>query len=176
MGGYLSNQMIKLRAFEPRDAQFLHLWENEEESWASNNTLNPLSFRFIEDYICESSHSIITKGEMSLVIERQVDQEPIGYVQLNNYDPIGRKMGLGLYVIPSCRRMGVAHQTLKLVQSYAFSKLGLRMLYADVLASNTACCALFENLKYKHTATLAEWYWLDGAYHDLRYYQLWSNQ
>lgn len=173
---YLHNEQIRLRSFELSDVDTLYSWEQDSTAWASSSTLNPLSRQFIKDYIVDSAQSIITRGELSLLIELKQEARPIGYVQLLAYDSISRRVGLGLYIAPEYRRLGYARGVVRLVEAYAFGRLGVRMIYADILASNDACCRLFEGLGYRHTATLPEWHWADGLYHDLKYYQLWNNQ
>lgn len=176
MALYFRGERIRLRALERSDAEYLYHWEHNEDAWASSVMLNPLSSSFIEAYILEASNSIVLKGEMSLMIERCDDGMPIGYVQLLGYDAISRRVGLGLYIAQEYRRLGYAKEVVNLTQDYAFARLGVRMIYADILASNEPCCRLFESLGYTHTATLPQWHYAEGTYHDLRYYQLWSNQ
>ncbi len=173
---YLSNEYIRLRAIDLNDTELLYKWEHDTLSWDSSLTLNPISSQFIKDYIADSPHSIVRKGELFLIIEEITQNAPIGYAQLLNYDCISRKAGLGLYIAPEYRRLGYAHNVIRLLEDYAFRRLGVNMLYADILSSNQACCLLFEKLGYTHTATLPKWHWSNGQYHDLRYYQLWNTQ
>lgn len=173
---YLKNERIQLRAIEMSDAETLHRWENDTSSWASSMTIQPLSSELIRSYITDSAHSIITKGELMLIIIERSSGSPVGYLQLLGYDALSRRTGLGLYLSPEHRGRGYATEALGLVKSYAFDCLGLRMLYADILASNEACWRIFERLGYQHTATLPEWHYAEGKWHDLRYYQLWNQQ
>lgn len=173
--GYLRSERLRLRAFEPSDAPLLYEWEQGGDSWDSSTVLQPLSLSFFETYLAESSNSIVTKGELALMIEVLPEAKPIGYLQFLGFDSISRRVGLGLYIHSSARRQGYAREVMLLAQDYAFNHLGVRMLYADILASNEACCRLFEALGYEHTATLKSWHFSQGVYHDLRYYQLWNN-
>lgn len=167
---------LRLRALSLLDADTLYAWENSPEASASAGTQHPLSAEFIRSYITESATSLTTKGELALLAEHTTTAEPVGYLQLLAYEPISRRMSVGLYIAPAYRRQGYGRELLQLAQEYAFRRLGLRMLYAEVLASNEASCALFRSLGYSHIATLPAWQWLDGSYHDLRYYQLCNNQ
>lgn len=173
---YLTSERLRLRALDRCDAEALYTWENDTEAWISAGTLNPLSRAFIDAYIVESTTSISTRGELSLIIELQEDKTAIGYLQFLGYDAISRRVGLGLYISPRYRSQGYAYEVMQIAERYAFGRLGVRMMYADILASNEACCRLFDRLGYTHTATLPEWFWSDGRYHDLRYYQLWNKQ
>lgn len=174
--GYLRSERLRLRAFEPSDATQLYNWEQGGDTWDSSTVRNPLSLAFFDSYLVDSANSIVTKGELSLMIEALPQGEAVGYLQFLDYDSISRRVGLGLYICPEARRQGYAYEVMLLAQDYAFQHLGVRMMYADILASNTACCQLFERLGYELTATLKSWHFSQGEYHDLRYYQLWNNQ
>lgn len=173
---YLKSERLRLRAIDRTDADWLYRWENDSEAWLSAGTLNPLSKALIDTYITESTTSIVTRGELSLLIELREDNTPVGYLQFLAYDAISRRVGLGLYIAPEYRSKGYAFEVMRIAEHYAFGRLAVRMMYADILASNEPCCRLFERLGYTHTATLPEWCWSDGRYHDLRYYLLWNNQ
>lgn len=172
---YFCSDRIRLRAFEvDKDSDTLYRWENDGTSWASSSIYNPLSASYIREYILEATNSILLKGSLSLLIEDKANEEPIGYLQLLGYDAISRRVGLGLYIAPEQRRRGYAAEAVHLAEDYAFRRLGVSMIYADILSTNQACCRLFESLGYQHTATLPKWHWGDGEWHDLNYYQLWS--
>lgn len=172
---YLQSDRIRLRAFElDRDLALLHQWENDSASWSSAGTLNPLSRLFAEQVVLQSPTAIVERGQMSLAIEPH-GAPAVGYVQILDYDPISHRAGMGIYITPEARRQGYASEALALAARYATARLGCRMLYASILASSAGSIALFEHLGYLHTATLPRWHWQDGAYHDLHYYQLWTD-
>lgn len=171
---YLQGDLLSLRSFELSDAETLHRWEHDETAWASSTTLAPLSAEFVREYIIRSVDSIITQRELSLLLQSRDNHTPVGYLQFLAYDPISRRVGLGLFVAPEHRRKGYAKEAVQLAIRYAFGRLGVSMLYADILESNVACCRLFDELGFTHTATLPKWHYAEGEYHNLRYYQLWD--
>ncbi len=169
----LKTESLLLRSIEESDVETLFLWENDLNAWASSQTINPLSHKFIKDYITYSAQSILEQGELVLIAERLDGRGVIGYLQLLNYEPLHQKVGLGIYVAEACRRLGYAREMLTFAKAYAFDVLHCRMLYAETLKSNTSACQLFERQGFKQTAVLPDWYWVNGKYESLVYYQIW---
>lgn len=173
-GPRLENERLRLRAMEVDiDTDHLYHWENDPDSWNSSGVLNPLSSTFIQEYIVQSSSSIIERGALALMID-SAEHGAVGYVQIMDYTPISKRAEVGIYLASEYRGMGYGREALQLVASYAWRSLGCRMLYARVSSSNMAAQRLFIALGYEHTATLPQWMWSDGQYHDLNYYQLWN--
>ena len=158
----MKSERLYLRSFEDnkQDISALYQWENDPESWDSSMASNPVSAKFIREYILESATSLITQGTMTLAIGLAETQELIGY---------------GLYIAPEHRRKGYGREVVQLAEQYAFQHLGVRLVYADILSNNLSCCKLFEALGYELKATLPEWHWSQGSWHNLNYYMKWKN-
>lgn len=170
----LTTERIILRALDAyRDRTTLYVWENDTSSWSSSSTLNPISYKFIDEFILESTTDIIEKHQMSLMIESIADNSSIGYIQLFDYHPVDSRCAIGIYIAEKVRNRGYASEALSVVHRYLFERLRCTMVYASVLSGNLPSRRLFEHLGYRHTATLERWHWLDGMYQDLMYYQLW---
>ncbi len=170
----LKTDRLLLRSIEERDAEQLFQWENDLNAWTSSMTLNPLSHKFIKDYITYSNQSILENGELVLFAENLDTQEAVGYLQFLNYEPLHQKVAIGIYVSKSCRNLGYAGEMLDFAKTYAFDILHCRMLYAETLKSNSIACRLFERQGFEQTAVLPNWYWVNGGYKSLVYYQVWS--
>lgn len=169
----LSSQRIRLRALElDRDRSALYEWENDVEAWASSGILNPISYGFIDQFIISSGTSILERQSLALVLEGQAGQA-LGYIQLFDYEPVSRRVAIGVYIAPLYRRQGYALEAIGLLHGYLRQALNCTMVYASVLEPNVASQALFERLGYKQTARLEQWQWQGDKYHDLIYYQLW---
>ncbi len=165
---------LSLRSFEEQDEELLLTWENELSSWTSSMTLNPLSHKFIKDYILYSNNSILEDGQLVLLVERLDTGEPIGYLQLLDYEPLHQKLGLGVYIIEEARGKRFASELIDFAKTYAFDILHCRMIYAETFQSNEAACNLFQSVGFEQTAVLPEWYWSNGTYESLVYYQIWN--
>lgn len=169
---YLKGDLLRLRSFtdDAADRALLERWMSDSSAWTQSSVYNPLSPEYIRNYIQENTDSILSRRELSLVIETLESGEAVGNLQLHHYDPVSRRAGLGLYIDPEYRRRGYALETVRLTECYAFDRLGLHLLYADVLAGNVPCCRLFDRLGYQLVATLPDWEWADGAWQALNYY------
>lgn len=174
----LRSERLYLRSFEVQDSDLeaLYRWENDPETWESSSSSNPISSEFLRTYVLESVTSLVTRGDMTLAIALSDSDELIGYLQFLGYDAISRRVGYGLYIAPEYRRQGYAREVISISEAYAFQTLGVRLLYADILASNVPCCKLFEGLGYTLQASLPQWHWAAGKWHDLNYYMKWNNQ
>ncbi len=170
----LQTERLLIRSFEERDTDMLLAWENDLSVWSSALTLNPLSHKFIKDYILYSTTSILDKGELVLLAETLQDHKPIGYIQLLDYEPLHQKLAIGVYVSPDYRQQAYGGELIRFAKAYAFDILHCRMVYAQTLLSNEPACKLFESLGFERTAVLPKWFWLNGSFEDLVYYQIWS--
>ena len=76
----MKSERLYLRSFEDneQDISALYQWENDPESWDSSMASNPVSAKFIREYILESATSLITQGTMTLAIGLAETQELIG--------------------------------------------------------------------------------------------------
>ncbi len=170
----LKTNRLTLRSFEEQDTPLLYSWENELSSWASSMTLNPLSHKFIKDYILYSNNSILEDGRLVILAENSETGEPIGYLQLLDYEPLHQKLGLGVYLVEAARGKGFASELIEWAKTYAFDVLHCRMVYAETFESNEAACKLFRSVGFEQTAVLPDWFWINGAYESLVYYQIWN--
>ena len=66
-----------------------------------------------------------------------------------------------------CRGRGVGQKALELLCDYAAHTLGLRMVYCQIFADNTACRHLFAKMGFSEVATLPAWVVAEGKKHDL---------
>ena len=154
-------EAVSLRALEPSDLPFLYQWENDAAVWADSDTHNPLSQHALRDYIVSSSSDIYKDGQLRLVIECRdiITNEVItaGCADLFDFDPRTGRAAIGLYIMPQLRGSGVAHQALKQLENYAFSFLGLHMIYAVIGTDNAPCVTLFEESGYCAVGPLRQW-------------------
>ncbi len=169
----LISEHLSFRSFELTDEQLLFDWENDLSSWSSTMILNPLSHQFIRNYIQDSSTSILEKGQLIFLVEQKESKEPVGYLQLFDYEAINQKLACGIYLAKEFRGKGLAKEILSFAKSYSFNILNCRMLYAETLVSNERACHLFEREGFKPTAVLKDWLWFNGCFESVIYFQVW---
>ncbi|MBO4893140.1 MAG: GNAT family N-acetyltransferase [Prevotella sp.] len=147
---------MKLRAVEPEDLDLMYLIENDTELWPLGQASVPFSYYALKQYIAESSNDFFHDRQLRLVIE-SADEVSVGFVDLQNYDPLHHRAEVGIVVVPEQQRKGFAAEALRLLAKYVSAHLGIHQLYALVPEGNEASVALFKKSGYKETATLQDW-------------------
>ena len=154
---YLENETIRLRALEPEDIDLLYKWENDSSLWETGSTLAPYSRFALKEYIKEARLDLFTLRQLRLIIELKENNRVAGMVDLYDFDPQHRRAGVGVLVDPACRKKGVAYQSLRILEKYAFDFLHLHQLFAYVPNENTVSSKLFRKLQYQPAGVLKEW-------------------
>lgn len=168
----LSNDKVSLRALEASDLDFLYRVENDPDIWEVSNTLSPYSHFILKQYLDQSHQDIYTARQLRLVIAEPDSDRPIGFVDLFEFDPKHKRVGLGILVYePGDRRKGFAKATIALLLPYCFEHLGLHQVYANIGANNQASIDLFEQIGFKHSGTKKDWIWNRSGYTDELIYQ-----
>ena len=152
----LKSSKLKLRAVEPEDLDLMYLIENDTELWPLGQTSAPFSHYALKQYIAESSNDFFHDRQLRLVIET-ADGTSVGFVDLQNYEPLHHRAEVGIVVVPEQQRRGLATEALRLLAKYVSAHLGIHQLYALVPDGNTASKALFKKCGYRQTATLQDW-------------------
>ena len=147
--------MIKLRKIEPSDLPFLYQWENDAASWADGSNHNPLSQQDLRDYINSTTGDIYRDGQLRLIIEDE--GVTLGCIDLFDFDPRNRRAAIGMYIAPEARGKGVGKQAVDALEQYAFGFLKLRVLYAIIATTNTACSELYRHAGYMPSSPLKAW-------------------
>lgn len=91
---------------------------------------------------------------------------PYGCVDLYAYDPLNRRVAVGIMVANEYRRQGYALAMLKALQHIASSNYQLHTLYADIAAINTASLELFKKAGYTQCGHFKEWLEYDSHFID----------
>ena len=152
----LKSKKIKLRAVEPEDLDLMYLIENDTELWRLGQTTVPFSHYALKQYIAETTNDFFHDRQLRLVIET-ADGTSVGFVDLQNYEPLHHRAEVGIVVVPEKQRQGLATEALRLLAGYVSVHLGIHQLYALVPEDNKASMTLFKKCGYKKAATLQDW-------------------
>ncbi|MDR2682394.1 MAG: GNAT family N-acetyltransferase [Dysgonamonadaceae bacterium] len=154
----LDNETIVLRALEPEDLDWLYRWENDSELWRYGLSVTPYSRFALRDYLSNTlSQDIFQSRQLRLVIVEKASQQPVGTVDLSDFDPIHLRAETGILLDSAYRRRGFGYQALQLMQEYASRILMLKQLYAFIPVGNRASYGLFQKSGYIETAVLKSW-------------------
>ena len=93
---------------------------------------------------------------------------PVGAIDLYNYDPLNRRVAVGIMVSKEYRRQGYALAMLRELEHSSFitHHSTLHTLFADIAATNTASIALFKKAGYEQCGHFKEWLAVNDHYVD----------
>jgi diamine N-acetyltransferase len=169
---YLCNDELRLRQLEPGDLGFLYRWENDPLLWGVSEFVAPYSQNALKAYIENELKGIFVTGQLRLMIELKESDEVVGTIDLFDFDPMSKRAGVGIFVVPDFQRKGVASAALDLLVDYAFGHLNLRQLHCKIGVDNVASLKLFERAGFERAGVLKDWVWADGCFRSVAVYQL----
>lgn len=157
MNNQLTFGKISLRAIEPDDIELLYQWENNMEIWNVSNTKTPFSKYILAEYIQESVKDIYETKQLRLIIQNE-NLEPVGAVDLFDFDPYHMRAGIGILIHSvENRNHGYATDALNAIFSYALEVLGLKQLFANIASKNDTSIRLFEKVGFEKVGTKKNW-------------------
>ena len=157
MNNQLTFGKISLRAIEPDDIELLYQWENNMEIWNVSNTRTPFSKYILAEYIRESVKDIYETKQLRLIIQNE-NMEPVGAVDLFDFDPYHMRAGIGILIHKEeNRNHGYATDALNAIFSYAAEVIGLKQIYANISAKNEVSVHLFEKTGFEKSGTKKSW-------------------
>ena len=94
----LKGKNIYLRALESEDLEFLYQLENNESVWEVSNTTAPYSKFILKQYLENSYKDIFEAKQLRLVICVSDSDKPIGCVDLFDFVPKHKRVGVGIII------------------------------------------------------------------------------
>lgn len=167
----LKNKNISLRALEPNDVDFLYNVENNTAFWHLSNTQTPYSKHILQAYIANSHQDIYEAKQYRFVI-CNINNKTVGLVDLFDFDPKNKRIGIGIFIIPSEQNKKIGTQALQLVINYCFNTLNIHQIFANILENNTKSIHLFESLQFKKVGIKKDWIFFNESYQNEILYQL----
>lgn len=169
----LKGPTVYLRALEPEDLEFVYTIENNEEVWEVSNTQTPYSRFLIKQYLENAHQDIYEAKQLRLAICENTSSKAIGLIDLFDFDPANLRAGIGIVIQDTASRgQGKGSEALRLLINYAFTKLNLHQLYANIDVSNTISVSLFTNFGFRIAGVKKEWNKRGNHYADEALYQL----
>ena len=163
----LENNTISLRAPEPEDLDLLYIWENEPSIWQVSGTLSPFSRFILKQYLEHAGKDIYEVKQLRLMIQLKNNHRPVGAVDLFEFDPHHRRVGIGILIAePSDRRQGYAREALETMITYCFEVLHLHQVFCNISAENSASIKLFKEAGFKECGRKKDWLFDGNSYQD----------
>jgi diamine N-acetyltransferase len=162
----LAKDNITLRAPEPEDIDFLFQLENDQRLWHLSNTLTPFSRFDLEQFVMLPDKDIFVakQARFMIVSELKGNSLLVGTVDLFDFDPLHKRAGIGIVLVESERKKGIAGIALELIIEYAFNLLDLHQLYCNIEESNKDSFTLFEQKGFKLSGIKKDWNRRDGKW------------
>ena len=169
----LKGQHIYLRALEPEDLEFVYQLENDELVWEISQTQTPYSRFLIRQYLDNAQQDIYEAKQLRLAICKNDSFQAIGLIDLFDFDPKNKRAGIGILIQNEENRLkGFGRQALELLIHFAFERLEVHQLYANIATTNEASIALFTTFGFECVGIKKEWNFQNGNYSDEALYQL----
>ena len=92
----LEGNLVKLRALEPEDLDFLYHIENDESYWEVSDTLKPYSRFVLKQYLEDSRLDIFETKQIRFIIEN--NNTPVGTIDLFDFNPQHLRAGIGVLI------------------------------------------------------------------------------
>lgn len=162
----LQGKLVYLRALEPTDVELLYLWENDPEVWTISHTLKPFSRYTITQFIDSSVADIFEAKQLRLIIDEVKTKNPVGIIDIFDFDPFHKRAGIGILINKTYRRMGFAAESIALVKAYLFDVLLLNQIYCNILINNEASIDLFQKAGFEICGNKKAWIRTQEGYVD----------
>lgn len=159
----LKGEQIYLRALEPEDLDLIYQIENNQDNWEVSQTQTPFSKFIISQYL-ENAHKDIYEVKQLRLLISSYNNEKLGLIDLFDFDPKNKKIGVGILILEASRNKNVATESLGLIVDYAYQHLGVHQIYANILADNTASIKLFKKLNFQSSTVKKDWIFEDNQY------------
>lgn len=151
--------ICRLRALEPQDVDVLYSWENDTGLWRVSGTMAPFSRHSLMRFIEEQQYDIYASRQQRLVIETDIDNQPVvvGAIDLFDFDPQNLRAGVGVVISAEYRERGYAKDALNILERYATQVLHLYQLWCGIGADNKASIRLFQSAGFVECGRRREW-------------------
>ena len=168
----MKNNLVKLRALEAEDIDFLFESENNPEIWELSNTITPFSKHILKKYIKNSHLDIFTAKQLRLAIESVKEKKTVGFIDLFNYDPYHLRAGIGIVITENERGKHFAGNAISLLTDYSFNVLKLNQLYCIISEDNKQSLELFKKFGFKINGKKEQWINTGEGFKDVFFLQL----
>ncbi len=158
--------MLNIRALEPEDLDFLFELENDSEVWKVSETTAPVSRNTLRKFI-ESSYLDITQTRQArFIIVSTDDNIAVGTIDLFDYDPINRRIGIGILIKKEYRGNHFAKHAMNLAMDYCFNILSVHQVFCNIQKDNQISLNLFQKLGFTVIGIKKDWYLFDNQWKD----------
>lgn len=154
---FITSTHIYFRALESSDLELLYKCENDTSVWQISNTQTPYSKYVLSQYLETAHQDIYTTKQLRLLICLKDNNEPIGTVDLFEFEPAHARVGVGILIFEKFRKNGYAFEAIELLKKYAFDTLFMNLLFCNISANNKESISLFEKCGFEKIGVKKQW-------------------
>jgi diamine N-acetyltransferase len=163
----LKGEKIQLRAPEKSDLDLLFEWENDPSVWLITQTRAPFSSDLLQDYLDHADKDLYEFGQMRLMIDCLNPKKTIGNIDLFEFDPFNKRLGIGICIADTKERgNGYAKEALQQALDYAFEQYDLEQVFCNILSSNEVSLRLFAQAGFEQVGIKKRWIREGKVWHD----------
>jgi len=162
----LESDRTVLRPLDERDLEALwEIFSDPEVTryWSEPAWTDPAQ---AEDYLAEIRDHFDDRTLFQWGVARRADDRVVGTATLFEIDPVHRRGEIGFALARPAWGEGLMSATLRTLFDFAFGRLGLHRLEADVDPRNEPCLVLLERLGFRREGLLRERYHVAGEVQD----------
>lgn len=165
---------VFLRAVEPEDVDFILECERNPLSARWSDYRAPLSRQQLLSYALTYDADPFAAGQLRLIVVSP-EEGPVGVLDLFNISQFDSRAYVGICIHPSFRSRGFGLSALSALTIFAFERLGLSQLVAEVCVENFPGNALFSGSGYSLLALLPSWHRIGNTFKDFNLFSLRSD-
>jgi len=150
----ISGKRIVLRKIIPTDLDVLLNWENDPANHEFSEVPSFYSREMMNDFVC-SNHDLFINNQLRLMVI--YNNFPVGCVDLFDFDPFHLRAGVGVLIDAKYRDIGLAKESLLLLEMYSFNNLNLNQLHCKISVNNLRSVGLFKSCGYQVSGELKSW-------------------
>ncbi len=129
---------------EASDAEIILKWENDQANWEVSNTNEPFKLEDIIGFVSQVQDITLNK-QIRLIICLNATKEPIGCIDLFEYEESKQMAGVGILIAEkNLRRNGYGAESLNVLAKYCSNELSIVHLFCNIAKDNSASIRLFE--------------------------------
>jgi UDP-4-amino-4,6-dideoxy-N-acetyl-beta-L-altrosamine N-acetyltransferase len=163
----LKSNNITLRPLKFSDWEKTIKWRNDYEI-KQLAMMHPYP---ITEFIEKEWYEELLKNKSNKVIYFAIadkDDSPLGYIFLNNINPVHRNCFLGIVIGDKKQRgKGYGTEAVELLAQYAFNTLNMHKITVEVININPHAIKVYEKLGFVNEGCMKQQFFSDGKYYDV---------
>jgi diamine N-acetyltransferase len=156
---------IYFRTLTNDDVSLMMAWENNPENWKISSTIAPYSREQIEEFV-NLNQDIFIHSQLRLIICLTETNDVIGNIDLFDFEPEHKRIGVGILIDENYRNKGLANQSIELIEEYCKIILDVKNLFCNILTDNIKSISLFEKNEFKRVCIKPNWHQYKGEWFD----------